>query len=210
MGFGKGAVETVVVKGLNIISVPITIEGVTPLIMHAWSHKQMKAMLDKQMKKAAKGRDAKNPAQDFMDCLYFIGEKPKSPGELMENPESFQYGFPAVGFKAAAVSAATQLTGLTKVFLRGAFHIAGEFVEIHGIPSMREDMVRVGMGTSDIRHRAEFKEWTATLPVRMNGDTMSAEQLVNLFNQAGFSVGVGDWRPERDGTFGQFRVQTEE
>jgi hypothetical protein len=31
---------------------------------------------------------------------------------------------------------------------------------------------------------------------------------VNLFNVAGFAVGVGEWRPERDGSNGMFHVQT--
>jgi hypothetical protein len=35
---------------------------------------------------------------------------------------------------------------------------------------------------------------------------MSAEQVLNLFNTAGFACGVGEWRPERDGSNGRFRV----
>ena len=32
-------------------------------------------------------------------------------------------------------------------------------------PIMREDMVRVGMGTADIRYRAEFRDWSALLRI---------------------------------------------
>jgi hypothetical protein len=54
-------------------------------------------------------------------------------------------------------------------------------------------MVRVGMGTADIRYRGEFKTWSATVTVRYNARVLSADQVVNLFNTAGFAVGVGEW-----------------
>jgi hypothetical protein len=71
---------------------------------------------------------------------------------------------------------------------------------------MREDMVRVGMGTADIRYRPEFTEWSVKLPIKYNADAISLDQLVNLFTLAGFGVGVGEWRPERDGQYGMFHV----
>jgi hypothetical protein len=46
--------------------------------------------------------------------------------------------------------------------------------------------------------------------VKHNANVMSAEQILNLFSTAGFAVGVGEWRPERDGQFGRFHVATAE
>ena len=90
---------------------------------------------------------------------------------------------------------------------RQCFHIVGEFVEIIGQPSMREDMVRVGMGTADIRHRAEFETWNAVLTVQFNANVLSASQVVSLIEAGGFGVGIGDWRPEKDGVNGRFHVR---
>lgn len=92
---------------------------------------------------------------------------------------------------------------------RGAFHIQGELVEIVGEPKPREDMVRVGMGTADIRYRAEFSPWKVRLSLSYNAGALSPEQIVNLFNIAGFGVGVGEWRPEKDGSYGRFHVAQE-
>ena len=35
---------------------------------------------------------------------------------------------------------------------------------------------------------------------------MNSHQILNLFNTAGFAVGVGEWRMEKDGQYGLFHV----
>lgn len=182
---------------INIQRTSIRIVGDTPLIVHNWSEKSKKEMLDKQMKKASTGRTTKDPEQDFRDSLYVL-------------PDG-RYGFPSVGFKNAAVTACTSLDkSVTKVGARQAFHVSGELVVIEGDqPTPREDMVRVGMGSADLRYRGEFKNWYADIEVVFNPHAMSLEQIINLFNYAGFGVGVGEWRPEKNGQFGRFHVALE-
>jgi hypothetical protein len=191
----------------------IKLVGDTPLIVHAWSQKAKKEILDKQMGKAVPKKAKKDPVQDFEESLYRVKDG---------------YGFPSVGFKAAAVTACTSVGGITKVSARQAFHVMGDQVEIPTAfdpsrtmrmdlariegsePELREDMTKVGMGTADIRYRAQFWPWHATILVRFNVRVLTAEQIVNLFNTAGFGVGVGEWRPERDGNSGMFHVATDE
>jgi hypothetical protein len=188
---------------LETIHVPII--GDTPLICHAWSAKAKKAMLDKQMKKASAGKGAKDPWADFCETLYWLDGKPESPTEA--DVEGGRFGFPSIAFKAAAITAVTTIGSLTKVMARQCFHIEGEYIELLGPPpSMREDIARVGMGTADIRHRAEFSPWGAVLPIRFNANALSAEQVIGLIEAGGFGVGIGDWRPERDGVYGRFHV----
>lgn len=172
----------------------VKLVGDSPLICHAWSKKARTEMLDKQMKRAKQGKMAKNPEQDFKDSLY------PYPGG--------GYGFPVIAFKAAAVDACSHVDGVTKVEARGAFHINGDLVKIQGSePTMREDMVRVGMGTADIRYRGEFTPWFVEVPIRYNAGVLSAEQIIHLFNVAGFGIGVGEWRPQKDGMHGLFHVE---
>jgi len=71
---------------------------------------------------------------------------------------------------------------------------------------MREDMVRVGMGVADIRYRPQFDPWAAKVRIAFNAAAISPEQIANLLDIAGFGVGVGEWRPEKDGSFGRFHV----
>lgn len=196
---------------LDIQMMEVVIVGDSPLIVHAWSHKAKRQMLDKQTKAAKGAREAKDPREDFEASMYRL--------------EDGGYGFPSIGFKAAAVTAGTSVAGLTKIAARQAFHILGEDVDvagafdgsvsrvnlarITGTPQMREDLVRVGMGTADLRYRAEFPDWSARLLVRYNANVLSQAQILNLLNTSGFAVGVGEWRPERDGQYGMFHVATE-
>lgn len=190
---------------LAIQTIEIPIIGDSPLIVHKFSEKAKKQMLDKQMKKASAGKEAKDPWRDFVESMYWLDGMPDDPSE--EDVTKARFGFPAVGFKAAAVTACTSIGSITKVAARQAFHVEGEFIVIEGgAPSMREDVARVGMGTADLRYRGEFSPWRAILTVKFNANLMSAEQVVNLFETAGFAVGVGEWRPERDGPYGRFHV----
>lgn len=183
-------------RPINIQRIKIRLVGDSPLICNKWSEKAIKMILDKQMKKAKPGKEAKNPKEQYQDSLYKL-------------PDDGGYGFPAIGFKSAAVTACSHVDGITKVLARGSFHVIGELVKIDGKPRMRQDMVRVGMGVADIRFRGEFPTWACTLEVRYNANVVSAEQIVNLFNTAGFAVGVGEHRPEKDGSYGMFHVESE-
>ena len=178
---------------IEIKTYVLRIVGDSPLICHAWSIKAKQEMLDKQMGKARGKKEPKNPQQDYEEAFYRL--------------EDGTPAFPTIAFKASAVNASRQVDGLKMTFLRGAFHTVGELVAIEGVPQRREDMVRIAMGTADIRYRPEFPEWAVNLSVRLNVRSMTLEQLIHLFNQAGFSAGVGEWRPERDGLYGMFHVE---
>ena len=204
--------QAITIPALDIRTATVKIVGDSPLIMHKWSEKAKKEILDKQMKKAkSKGHDAKDPFADFISSMYWLDGEPEN-----KTPEGFaaaledgaRFGFPSTAVKAAAVAAAYR-AGITKnmVSMNGAFHVIGEFVEINGEPVMREDMVKVGMGVADIRYRGEFPEWWSSFTVRYNAAVLSLEQLINMINMGGFACGIGEWRAEKGGTFGAFHVE---
>lgn len=184
--------QTVTIPSPDLRRIDIGLVGLSPLICHRFSEKSRKAMLDKQQKKASKGREAKDPHANYLASLYPL-------------PDGSGYGFPSVAFKAAAVRAGTDV-GLKMTDLRRAFHIEGELVPIQGEPRMREDVVRLNGRTADLRYRGEFPEWRTVLPVVYNASVISEEQLLNLLQYAGFGVGCGEWRPEKSGSFGMFRL----
>lgn len=206
------------IRPIELETVTLKIVGDTPLIMHAWSEKAKREMLEKQMKVTkTKSRDAKNPVEDFIRSMYWLTDMPT---EMTEEgfekaiEQGARFGFPVTAFKQAAISASYRMGwSKDKMSLRGVFFIEGDenqMIEIHSdTPIMREDMVKVGMGTADIRYRGEFRGWWAELRITYNKNGQyTLEQIINIVNAGGYVCGVGEWRPERDGQYGMFHVAT--
>lgn len=215
----KKSTEVLEIRPIEIKNVRLRIVGDTPLIMHAWSEKAKRMMLEAQMGLAkGKKKEPKNPDEDFINSMYWLSGKPEEMTmaafyEAVNNGARF--GFPVTGFKQAAISAAYRM-GWTKdkMSLRGAFFIESYedgMIEIFSDPpKMREDMVKVGMGTADIRYRGEFANWSADMMISFNvNGNYSLESIVNIINAGGYVCGVGEWRPERDGQNGMFHVATD-
>lgn len=216
MATKKATTEVIEIRPIEIKKVTIRIVGDTPLIMHAWSEKAKRMMLEAQMGVAkGKKKEAKNPVDDFIRSMYWLTPMPED-GTMESFEEAIangaRFGFPVTAFKQAAISAAYRMGwAKDKMSMRGAFFIDSDengMIEIHSdTPEMREDMVKVGMGTADIRYRGEFKNWYADLTISYNANGQySLENIVNIINAGGYVCGVGEWRPERDGQNGMFHV----
>ena len=215
-------VNVVEVKPIQLETVEVPIKGITPLIEHCWSEKAKKGMLDAQMgiKDKSKKKDPKNPVEDFIRSMYWITPMPtefteEAFHEAIANGARF--GFPTTGIKQAAISGAYRNGWVSnKMGLRGVFFIEPDAIAHDGTevceilsdaPVMREDNVKVGMGSADLRYRGEFRDWSMNLKIKydINGE-YSLNDIVNFLNAGGFSVGIGEWRPERDGQGGMFEV----
>jgi hypothetical protein len=174
----------------------LTIKGKTPLIVHAWSSKAKQMMLDKQMgKKSVK--QPKDPAQDYEDSIYRLADG--------------RHGFPATAIKSATIGGARFFKGsVTMAGLKPLLYIHADdpvagLIAITGEPRPREDMVRVGMGTADIRYRAEYADWSAVIRVEFAPHMIDSASVAALVD-AGGRVGIGEWRPEKGGIYGTYEV----
>lgn len=216
----KTEIVTIEVKPVEIATMNVRIRGISPLIMHKWSSKAKREMLDKHMNVTkTKAREAKNPVADFIESAYWMTPEPTEWTEeafLKAVEDGARWGFPVTAIKQAAIMAASRNDiDVKTTTLRGSFFIGGEgpdmLAEVKGcVPEMREDIVRVG-GISknpDIRYRAMFSDWYMDLTIQYNvNGPITPDQIVNLINLGGFTCGIGEWRPEKDGTFGMYRVE---
>lgn len=212
----KKTEEVVEIRPLDIREVKIKIVGDSPLIVHAWSEKCKRQMLEAQMKATkTKAKEIRDPYDDFINSMYWITEKPESTIEAFESAVSngAMWGFPAAAIKMAGNAAAYRLGWCkNQMGLRGSYFLKSEYgdlARIEGcVPEMREDMVRIGMGSADLRYRAEFNNWHMNLILEYNasGD-MTLEQIVNVLNAGGYTCGIGEWRPERDGSNGRYHIE---
>lgn len=214
----KKTEELIEIRPLDIKKVNIRIVGDTPLIVHAWSEKAKRMMLEAQMKTTkTKAKEVRNPVDDFINSLYWLEGKPEESTEeafMKAVKNGAKFGFQVGAIKQAANSAAYRMGWVkNQMSLRGSYFLNtewNEFFEIKGsVPEMREDMVKIGMGSADLRYRGEFKNWYADLTLEYNASgNMTLEQILNCINCGGYTVGLGEWRPEKDGTFGKFHVET--
>lgn len=218
----------IAIPPIKVAYIDVPIVGTEDVGVHQWSDKARKEMRDKQMQKPQEGKkEVRNPFRDFLASMYMdppMGGLTNFDRGMKMTDEEFRrdfiipgphihYYFPLIGFKKAIVSACRQLDGVSMTFARGAIHIIGDKddkVEIFGVPYMKEHMVRLpSSGSADLRYRGFFPHWCAKLRVKYIQSNISAEQVVNLVNLAGFSVGIGEWRPEKDGFCGTFEVVDE-
>lgn len=194
--------DVVQVKDLDLRRVLIPISGVTPLIVHAWSEKAKKEMRDKHAGKAKnKKHDIRKPEDECEQAKHV-------------SPKGFE-GFPAAGFKAAMIRAA-KICGMVMKDTQTAFFVEADcqetqLVKINGTARMREDMVRVGMGGTDLRYRPEYVDWYAELIIEFNAGVLSTDQVFQLVKVAGYSCGIGEMRPEKGKfNYGRFKLVQED
>lgn len=181
----------------EIIEVPIL--GISPLICHRFSEKAKRAMLD-AMQGRKTPKTPKDPAAEYEAAFYKFADG--------------GYGIPIISFKAATVEA-SRFYGkdVTKVGLRQFIFMNGEIgvdaqmlARIEGEPRMQEDVVRVGRGGTDLRYRPYFDEWKTTLTVTYVTSALTQASVMSLIEAGGMGVGVGEWRPEKNGVNGQYRI----
>lgn len=176
----------------------VPLVGTTPLIVHRFSEKAKRQMLD-NMQGRKSPKQAKDPQAEYEAAFYRLGDG--------------GYGFPSLAFKAATVGGARFYSGVTMTALKQFMYLRGEvgddgraLTRIEGEPVMREDVVTVGRNGSDLRYRPQFSEWRATLEVTYVTSALTRDSVLSLIDAGGMGVGVGEWRPEKDGDFGTYRV----
>ena len=54
--------------------------------------------------------------------------------------------------------------------------------------------------------RNAFENWEVEITIQFNKANLSAEQIIDVLNWAGFHIGVGGFRKEKTGNFGSFHV----
>lgn len=179
----------------------VPIVGTAPLIVHRFSEKAKRQMLD-AMQGRKSPKEPKDPEAEYQAAFYRLkGDS--------------GYGFPAIAFKAATVSGARFYSGVTMTALKQFMFFSGDvgadgqmLVTIEGEPVMREDVVKIGRNGADLRYRPQFTEWQATLDIVFVKSVITQGSVLSLVDAGGMGVGVGEWRPEKDGNFGTYRVDT--
>lgn len=141
-------------------------------------------------------------------------EEEKVPGKIHHTPDG-GVGFPSTGFKEGMKSTIYSETKDSMMSMR--FKESVQFLD-EIVPIKYDKMtidIRGGKRSGPNRSprkimRPLFDGWSATLRIEYDADLISLNQLVNVVNKTGRRRGVGGYRPEKGGEFGQYRVVTDE
>lgn len=201
-GAGPASAAQINIQRIGTETIHVPIVGTAPLLVHRFSEKAKRQMLD-AMQGRKSPKQPKDPAAEFEGAFYRL--------------EDGAPGFPALAFKAATVGGArfygkdVSMTALRQfMFLHGEIGDDGRALcRIEGEATMREDIVRVGNGGTDIRYRPQFLAWWTVLEVTYVTSALTRDSILSLIDAGGMGVGVGEWRPEKKGDFGTYRVDSD-
>jgi hypothetical protein len=201
--------ESVELEVMEIVrgQVEFCVLGTSPLIFNRMSDKAQRELLLPKKKSARRSETSlkHDPIAEFHNAAIWLeGEKGKNPNTLM--------ALPSTAFKAAMMTAALDIPGLTKSSIGRMVYVDGENIEIYGTPKLLMSNVRsAGMNkTPDIRTRAIMPEWAARVSVTFVKPQFKEGAITNLMAAAGITAGVGDFRPEKGkGNCGQFKLVAE-
>tara|TARA_R100001480_G_scaffold37883_1_gene50728 strand:- start:12 stop:794 length:783 start_codon:yes stop_codon:yes gene_type:complete len=194
---------TVKEMGLSIdplqqTEVSFKIIGTAPLIYNSMSLKAQKTLLMGAAKKtAAEKKEIKhNPEEEFVDSCYINGTN----GSYLS--------FPSTGIKRGMATAALETAGVTKASINRGIYVVGEHINVWGKPYMNMSVVRSSdiNRTPDIRTRAKLPNWCTEVTVRYINPTFSQLDITALLVNAGTLCGLGDWRIEKGGPMGGYRI----
>lgn len=110
--------------------------------------------------------------------------------------------------KAIATAALEMPTSVAKTQINRLVSTPEEYVPIWGVPRLDMAVVRqAGMNrTPDIRTRARIDHWAMRVKVNWLEPMLTETKIAQLIIAAGMMCGVGDWRQEKGGSAGTWRL----
>ena len=175
--------------------------GTSPLIMHRFAFKAWQELLYPSAKKnkAERASSLKHkPLEEYQGCFY-RNRNPSQPA-LFHLPN----GMPHQALAAAALD----IPGAKRTEMERWTNVADVNINLFGVPQMFMSMVRSSdmNRTPDVRTRPIFPKWACQVTIDYKTDPLTDNNILNLFAAAGAIVGMGDWRPQKGGPYGKFRL----
>jgi hypothetical protein len=186
---------------IKMARIRCNILGRTPLIMHRFSKKAREELLFPKAKAnaAEKATNLKHdPINEFRECVY-LNRDDSTPSRIHT---------PTDAFSKALANAALDMPGASKSQMLRLTSVVSTQINLFGVPQMRMDMVRSSdmARTPDVRTRSCFSEWACSIEIEFVSSLIKEGHVVNLLGAAGVIVGIGDWRPQKGGSYGKFSV----
>jgi len=174
------------------------IEGTSPLLMH----NPAGMLVPKDNKPTTKAKSIPAPADEAEAGTY--------------RAEDGRLYFPMIGAKRGVLLASTGKkigkNAAPKMVRAGLFEADERMFFYH--PETKEPLFDyeifsasvVIMRSRVVHHRPKVWPWAATVLFEVNDDYLAPQHVNDLLEEAGKLAGLGDWRPEKSGRYGRYRV----
>lgn len=186
--------KQITIKAPNIKTIQLRINGTAPYVQLRFGEKAINTMKEKMEQgttaKGKKVREARDWKREFKDAQHVS--------------EDGWNGIPASAFRQAMISACRLVNFKMTLAKLSVFVVADgidaldgtPLIRIDGTPEMCQHHTRNATGVADIRTRAMFRKWSATVAIRYDADQFSETDVVNLMARCGEQVGIGEGRPD--------------
>lgn len=182
-------------------NITITITGVTPMLMHAFTDADQLAASNGTRVASAAG-DRGTAHEQAASHLYLAADGKTI---IIPQPNIFSCIVEAGKFFKNGKSKVTTLK--TSLIPACVFFNDTEYVLEHNGWSVDTRAVRIpSTGGRIQRHRPIFEVWSLTFDVDLDTDEMSPKLFRDIVDAAGKKIGLGDFRPATKGPFGRFVV----
>lgn len=168
-------------------SVAVTIDGISPLLMHAYPLVPVEAL-------------EKRPAEEQAELAAY------------RDPDTGELYLPGIAVQRALVSGAAYSKGKGRASLQ---KVAAACIFVHperiGLGTKRYEIdarpvVVPATRGRVIRYRPRLDKWRASFEISYDPTLLTEVQLRRIVDDTGSRVGLLDFRPERKGPFGRFHV----
>lgn len=197
MATAASATKTISIPKVERMKMIARIGGTRPLLVNRFNERKQVQIAESQTGKGKVKKEPRKPEQEFQEARYLLGGKDSYPG---------------IAFIKAMVNAGGRFGGEKMTELRGVFFCPETFLEIinpdpkvKDWPRMREDIAWLQGKTPMPVYRPEYWPWQMIVPIIFSSTFLSLDQAINLLSLAS-TIGIGAWRPECDGTHGQWEV----
>lgn len=192
------------VQEIRMREIRACIVGTSPLIMHRFSQKAWQELLlpKRKANRAAREQSLKHdPVKEFRGALYLNRDSTR--------PARFHLPSGMIGKAIAA--AAIDMPGAAKATIARLTRVVDVQIDLYGIPNLHMAMVRSSdmARTPDVRTRPIFPQWAAQVGIEYVSSIIDERTISNLLGASGTIVGIGDWRPQKGGSYGCFRLASE-
>jgi hypothetical protein len=184
-----------VIKPPKLETAIFKIKGISPLVIHRFSHKTM-IQLRQKMEAGSTAKKGKTREPSDLEEIYNDARYISKDG---------WDGFNASAIRAAMISAC-RLVGFKMTLAKLSLFVIPDgwdakepempLVRILGKPRRMDKIAKVETGQPYVCIRPCYDDWGADIKIKFDADQFTITDVANLLSRVGEQVGIGEGRPD--------------